>query len=131
MNESTKLIQNPIVYQVAAAGQSADAVACLGPIPYIARCLDDVEFPAEHRWIFPVVKFASAAGLAAAPRFPWLARLTAVMLTIYFSLAVGMHVRARDFRLNFAAASSFLVFDGFLAATGPRVAPAPAPEPER
>lgn len=114
------------MYRLAAAGQSTDGILCLGPIPYIARCLDDVNFPMEHRWVFPVVKFASAAGLASASRYPALARFTAVMLTVYFCLAVGMHVRARDLRLNFAAASSLLVFYGILAATGPKVPAAAA-----
>ncbi|MBM7366413.1 DoxX family protein [Gordonia hydrophobica] len=120
-------LRDPLVYQLAATGQAADAVACIGPIPYIARCLDDVGFPAEHRWVFPVVKAASATGLAAAPRFPQLARFTAVMLTLYFSLAVGMHLRARDLRLNFVAASSLLLVYAALAATGP---PTITPRPQ-
>ncbi|MCF8590106.1 DoxX family protein [Gordonia liuliyuniae] len=119
MSHPRELLRDPVVYQVAAAGQAADAAACIGPIPYVARCLDSVDFPAEHRWIFPVVKAASAVGLAAAPRFPGLARLTSVMLTIYFVLAVGSHVRARDIGLNFAASSSMLALYSTLAVTGP------------
>ncbi|EGD56842.1 DoxX family protein [Gordonia neofelifaecis] len=130
MKASTDFVRDPLVYRLAAAGQSADAIACIGPIPYIARCLDDVGFPVEQRWIFPVIKSASAAGLAAAPRFPLLARFTAVMLTVYFCLAVGAHIRAKDLRLNFAAASSMLAFYATLAATGPRSAPkTEVPEP--
>ncbi|AUH68349.1 hypothetical protein ACN95_15895 [Gordonia sihwensis] len=131
MNVPTDLLRDPLVYRLAAAGQSADAIICLGPIPYVARCLDDVGYPADQRWVFPVVKAASAAGLAAAPRFPMLARFTAVMLTVYFCLAVGAHVRARDLRLNFAAASSLLLFYAALAATGPRPAERPGPRAER
>ncbi|MCF8610269.1 DoxX family protein [Gordonia sp. HY285] len=119
MSHPRQLLRDPVVYQVAAAGQAADAAACIGPIPYVARCLDSVDFPSEHRWIFPVVKAASAVGLAAAPRFPGLARLTSAMLTIYFVLAVGSHVRARDIGLNFAASSSMLAFYSTLAVTGP------------
>lgn len=113
------LLQNPDLYLVAAAGQAADAVACIKPIDYIKRCLDDVGFPEERRWIFPVIKGAAAAGLASARFSPGLARLTAILLTLYFSLAVGFHIRARDLRFNFAAASSLLVFYGALAVTGP------------
>lgn len=120
MDAPTTILHDPRLYQLAAAGQAVDAVACIGPIPYIARCLDDVGFPAEHRWIFPVIKAASAVGLASATRFPQLARLTAMMLTLYFTLAVGAHVRARDLRLNFAAASTLLACYAALAVAGPR-----------
>lgn len=119
MSALTAMARDPRLYQAAAAGQLADAGICIGPIPYVARCLDAVEFPAERRWIFPVVKAASAVGLAAAPRYPGLARLTAAMLTFYFVLAVGAHVRVRDIGLNFTAASSLLVFYSILAVTGP------------
>ncbi|KXO89906.1 hypothetical protein AXK57_07320 [Tsukamurella pulmonis] len=115
------LLRDPRLYQAAAAGQATDGALCIQPVPYIARCLDDVGWPDGGRWFFPVVKGASALGLAAAPRWPGLARLTAIMLTLYFAVAVGLHVRARDLRLNFAAASSLLLFYGALAATGPRV----------
>lgn len=121
MTSVDDVIRDPRLYQLAAAGQATDAALCVPPIPYIRACLDDVGWPDGGRWFFPVVKSASAVGLAAAPRFPGLARLTAIMLTLYFSVAVGMHVRARDLRLNFAAATSLLLFYGALAATGPRV----------
>lgn len=118
-----RVLRSPELYYLAAAGQAADAVACVKPIDYIRRCLDDVGFPADRRWILPVVKGASAVGLASARISPGLARLTAVMLTLYFSLAVGSHLRARDLRLNFAAATSLLAFYSALAVTGP---PTPA-----
>ncbi len=121
MTSVNDLVRDPRLYRAAAAAQATDAAACIGPIPYIARCLDDVGWPDGGRWFFPVVKGAAALGLAAAPRWPGLARLTAVMLTLYFCVAVGLHVRARDLRLNFAAASSLLLFYALLAATGPRV----------
>ncbi|WP_161897239.1 DoxX family protein [Gordonia spumicola] len=119
MTAPTDLIRDPRVYRLAAVGQAADAAACIGPIPYITRCLDTVEYPQTNRWIFPVVKGASAIGLASVTRSPTLARLTAIMLTVYFTLAVSAHVRVRDFGLNAAAATSFLLFYGALAATGP------------
>lgn len=88
--------------------QAVDAAICVKPIPRVAKCLDDVHFPQEGRWIFPVVKAASALGLLAGTRYPWLAKLTLVMLTIYFSLAVGYHLRAKDIGLNAASATSLL-----------------------
>lgn len=115
------LVRDPRLYRAAAVGQAADAAICIQPVPYVARCLDDVGWPDGGRWFFPLVKGASALGLAAAPRWPGLARLTAVMLTLYFCVAVGLHVRARDLRLNFAAATTFLAFYGALAASGPPV----------
>lgn len=105
------------IYTLLAAGQAADAALCAIPAPFITECLDVVEFPRDKRWIFAPVKAASAIGLASVWRFPALARFTAVMLTVYFSLAVGSHVRVRDFGRNFAAASSLLVTYGVLAAT--------------
>lgn len=119
MSTATDVLRDPRLYRAAAAGQAADAAICIQPIPYVAACLDSVGWPDGGRWFFPVVKGASALGLAAAPRWPGLARLTAILLTLYFCTAVGLHVRARDLRLNFAAASSLLVFYGALAVTGP------------
>ncbi|EIU14850.1 hypothetical protein MA5S0304_1126 [Mycobacteroides abscessus 5S-0304] len=78
------------------------------PIDYVTKCLDAVQFPQQGRWVFPVVKGASAAGLFLGTRVPALAKLTLVMLTFYFSLAVGAHAKARDLSFNALAASSLL-----------------------
>ncbi|ETB35870.1 hypothetical protein N602_25790 [Mycobacterium avium subsp. hominissuis 10-5606] len=75
-----------------------DAVIYAIPLPFVTEGLDNVNFPPEYRWIFPPIKGASAVGLLAARRFPALGRLTTAMLTLYFALAVGSHVRARDFK---------------------------------
>lgn len=115
-------IRTPRTYQLFALFQAVDAAICVGPVPYVERCLTDVEFPKQYWQIFPVVKGASAVGLAVAPRFPKLSRFTAVMLTLYFCCAVGAHVRVRDLRLNFAAASSLFATYAALAATGPKTA---------
>ncbi len=96
--------------------QAFDAAISVQPIPPIAKALDAVDFPQDGRWIFPVVKGASAIGLVGGIRFPWLAKLTLVMLTIYFTLAVGAHVRARDMGRNAAGASALLVLYGALTA---------------
>lgn len=97
--------------------QAVDAAICVKPIPYVAKCLDDVNYPQEGRWIFPVVKAAATVGLLVGIRHPWVAKLTLVMLTIYFSLAVGYHLRAKDIGLNAASASSLLATYGALTVT--------------
>lgn len=96
--------------------QAIDAALCVQPIPYVTRCLDAVHYPQTGRWIFPVVKFASAVGLFVGVRVPAVARLTLLMLTIYFSLAVSAHVRARDIGFNAAAATALLATYGTLTA---------------
>ncbi|MBB4854613.1 hypothetical protein HNP40_002000 [Mycobacteroides chelonae] len=109
---------SPRVLALLASFQAVDAAICVQPVPYVAKCLDDVRFPPKNRWIFAPIKAASAAGLLGGIRFPWLARLTLVMLTIYFTLAVGAHVRTRDIGLNALSASTLLATYGALAAKG-------------
>ena len=108
-------------YAVLAAGQAGDAVISAIPIRTVSDCLDDVGFPQRNRWIFPVIKVASAVGLLSVTRSPGLARLTTALLAVYFVLAVGAHVRARDFGRNFAAASTLLAVFATLAVKGPSV----------
>lgn len=88
--------------------QAVDAALCVRPIDYVTKCLDTVQFPQQGRWLFPLVKGSSAAGLFIGTRVPAIAKLTLVMLTLYFSLAVGAHARARDLSFNALAASSLL-----------------------
>ncbi|EFV13807.1 DoxX family protein [Segniliparus rugosus] len=99
-----------------AALQAADAVACAIPVKAIAEAFDRVEVPVKYRWLFPVVKGASAAGLALGAKFPPVARLTLALLTVYFVAAVGSHVRVRDSIPNSAAAAVLLGTYGYLAA---------------
>lgn len=113
---SNKAAVSPRVLAALAVAQGLDAAICVQPIPYVAKCLDDVHYPARHRWIFPVVKAASALGLLGGIRFPGLAKLTLVLLTVYFALAVGAHIRVRDIGLNAASASTLLLTYGTLAA---------------
>ena len=58
-------------------------------------------------------------GLLSASRFPALARLTTAMLTLYFVLAVGAHLRVRDRIVNVVPAASFLALFAVLTAKGP------------
>lgn len=109
----------PKTYAVLSALQAGDAVACAIPLPQIEKAFDDVGLAQELRPLIPYVKAASAIGLLSVFRFPWLARLTTFMLTVYFVLAVGSHIRAKDWSPGLVAASSFLVLYGAMTAKGP------------
>ena len=101
-------LASPKTYAALAAFQAVDAVACAIPVAPIARTLDTLGVPQEIRWILPASKAASAIGLLSASRIPALARLTTAMLTLYFVLAVGAHIRVRDRIVNAIPAASFL-----------------------
>lgn len=100
-------LTSPKTYAALAAFQAGDAVACAIPVPYIAKSLDTLGVPQDIRWILPVSKAASVIGLLSVSRFPVLARLTTAMLTLYFVLAVGAHIRVRDRVVNAVPAASF------------------------
>jgi hypothetical protein len=106
-------------YIALAAFQAGDAVACAIPLPIIAKILDDLGIPPGVRWVVPVSKAAAALGLLSVLRFPRLARLTTAMLTLYFVLAVGAHIRAHDRIVNAIPAASFLVTFALMTAKGP------------
>ncbi|WP_428340096.1 DoxX family protein [Mycobacterium sp.] len=112
-------LTSPKTYAGLAAFQAVDAVACAIPVAPIAKTLDSLGVPQDIRWIFPVSKAASAIGLVSASRFPGLARLTTAMLTLYFVLAVGAHLRVRDRLVNVIPAASFLATYAALTAKGP------------
>jgi hypothetical protein len=107
-------------YAALAAVQAGDAVLCAKPIAPIKKVFDDVGLAEELRPVIPVVKTASALGLLSVYRFPALARLTTVMLTVYFVLAVGSHLRARDYSPGLVSASAFLGLYGAMAVRGPQ-----------
>jgi hypothetical protein len=112
-------LTSPKTYAALAAFQAGDAVACAIPVAPITKALDKLEIPPDIRWILPVVKGAAAIGLLSVFRFPALARLTTAMLTLYFVLAVGAHIRARDRLVNAIPAASFLVTFAAMTAKGP------------
>jgi len=114
-------LTSPKTYAVLAAIQAGDAVACAIPIAPIEKAFDDVGLAPELRPIIPVVKAASAIGLLSVVRFPALARLTTFMLTVYFVLAVGSHIRAKDWSPGLVAASSFLGLFGAMTVKGPEL----------
>ena len=112
-------LTSPKTYAVLAAFQAADAVACAIPVPPIAKTLDALGIPQEIRWLLPASKAASVIGLLSVSRIPALARLTTAMLTVYFVLAVGAHIRARDRIVNALPAASFLATYAVLTWKGP------------
>lgn len=105
-------------YRLLAAFQVGDAVACAIPLPVIAKGLDDLGVPPSIRWVLPVVKAAAAVGLLSVTRFPALARLTTAMLTVYFALAVGVHIRAHDKPPNAVPAALFMATFAAMTAQG-------------
>jgi hypothetical protein len=112
-------LTSPKTYAALAAFQAADAVACAIPVPPIAKTLDTLGIPQDIRWLLPASKAASVIGLLSAGRIPALARLTTAMLTVYFVLAVGAHIRARDRIVNVLPAASFLATYAALTLKGP------------
>ncbi len=113
-------LTSPKTYAALAAFQAGDAVACAIPVPYIAKVLDTLEVPVNIRWVLPVVKLAAAVGLASVYRFPALARLTTALLTVYFMLAVGAHIRVRDRVVNTMPAATFLATFAAMTVKGPQ-----------
>ncbi len=106
-------LTSPKTYAALAAFHAVDAVGCAVQFAPIKKVLEDI------RPVFPVVKGAAAIGLASVTRFPGLARLTTAMLTLYFILAVGAHIRVRDKVANTIPAVFFLVLVAVLTAKGP------------
>ncbi len=114
-------LTSPKTYTLLAAFQAGDAVACAIPLAPITKALDDVGCDPQLRPVLPIVKAASAVGLASVYRFPALARVTTFMLTVYFVLAVAFHVRAKDWSPGLAAASTMLVLFATMTAKGPEI----------
>jgi DoxX-like family len=112
-------LTSPKTYAALAVIQAGDAVACAIPVAPIAKSLDTLRIPQDVRWLLPASKAASVIGLLSAGRLPALARLTTAMLTLYFVLAVGAHVRVRDRIVNTLPAASFLATYAALTWKGP------------
>lgn len=108
-------------YAVLAAMQAADAAACVKPIAPIKKAFDNVGLAEELRPLIPVVKAASTIGLLSVYRWPALARFTTFMLTVYFVLAAGSHIRARDWSPGLVASSSLLTLFAAMTVRGPDV----------
>lgn len=113
------VLTSPKTYFGLAAFQAVDAVACAAQVPPIKKSLDSVGCPDSVRRVLPVVKGASAVGLLSVKWFPGLARLTTAMLTVYFVLAVGAHVRVRDKVVNALPAAALLTTFAVMTVKGP------------
>jgi DoxX-like family len=114
-----RALTSPKTYAALAAFQAGDAVACGVQVAPIKKVLDDLGVPDNIRPVLPVVKTAAAVGLLSVARFPALARLTTAMLTLYFALAVGAHIRVRDKLVNTLPAASLLATFAVMTAKGP------------
>lgn len=86
---------------VLAAIQLADAAACVKPMAFVAACFDDVNFPRRFWWVFTPIKVIAAVGLLVGVWVPEIGFAACLGLILYFVLAIGAHVRARDFGRNF------------------------------
>src|SRR3979411_2452622 len=113
------VLTSPKTYVGLAAFHAIDAVACAVQVAPVKKTLDDVGVPDNIRPVLPVVKAAAAVGLLSIIRFPALARLTTAMLTLYFALAVGAHVRVRDKVVNGLPAAIFLALFAAMTVKGP------------
>jgi hypothetical protein len=98
---------------------AGDAVACAVQVAPIRKTLDDLGVPDGVRPVLPVVKAAAAVGLLSVSRFPALARLTTAMLTLYFVLALGAHVRVHDKFVNALPAATLLATFAVMTVKGP------------
>ena len=85
---------------VLAAIQLGDAAACVKPLAFIAECFDDVNFPQRLWWVFTPIKLVAAIGLVIGAWIPEIGLAACLGLVAYFVLAIGAHVRARDFGRN-------------------------------
>ena len=113
------VLTSPKTYAALGAFHAVDAVGCAVQLAPIKKTLDDLGVPDSIRPVFPVVKAAAAVGLLSVTRFPALARLTTAMLTLYFILAVGAHIRARDKVTHAIPAVAFLATFAAMTVKGP------------
>jgi hypothetical protein len=74
--------------------------------------LDHLGFPERLRFVFPIIKGGSAAGLVVGVRWRALGRWTSVGLIAYYVAALGFHLRAKDPLSKFVPAVAMLVWSG-------------------
>src|SRR2546421_3507714 len=92
------------------AVQSADAAFNAVPTQWLRDDLDHLGVPEDLRFVFPLIKSASAVGLLGGLRWPRLGRVTAAALIVYFLAAMGFHARAGDRILRYAPATAMLAW---------------------
>ena len=74
--------------------------------------LDHLGFPERFRFVFPIIKSGSAAGLLIGLRWRRVGRFTAAALVVYFLTALGFHARARDGLTRTSPAVVMLLWSG-------------------
>ena len=114
------VLTSPKTYAALGAFHAADVWWSAAQVAPVKKTLDNLGVPEDIRRVLPVVKGAAAVGLLSVYRFPALARLTTAMLTLYFALAVGWHIRAHDKVVNALPAVSFLALFAAMTAKGPQ-----------
>lgn len=72
--------------------------------------LDRLGFPERFRFVFPIIKSSSAAGLLLGLHRPRVGRLTATAVVAYFIAAVGFHAKAKDPWSKYVPAMAMLVW---------------------
>ena len=72
--------------------------------------LDRLKFPERFRFVFPIIKTSSVAGLLFGLRWRAVGRLTAASVVAYFVVALGFHVRAKDTAVRYAPAVGMLLW---------------------
>jgi len=72
--------------------------------------LDRLGFPARLRFVFPILKASSVAGLGVGLRWRPLGRFTAAGIVAYFVAALGFHLRAKDPARNYLPALGMLAW---------------------
>src|SRR5205814_9969003 len=90
--------------------QLGDAVFNAIPTQWLRDDLDHLGFPQDLRFVFPIVKSASAAGLLVGMKRPAVGRVTAGALIAYFVLAMRFHARAGDGPVKFVPAAAMLAW---------------------
>jgi len=88
--------------------QSADAAFNAIPTQWLRDDLQHLGVPEDLRFVFPIVKSASALGLLGGLRWPRLGRVTAAALIVYFVGAMGFHARAKDGVVRYTPAAAML-----------------------
>ena len=83
-------------YAALAAFLAGDAVASAIPVRYVENNMDAMRVPAAVRPLVPVAKAVLSLGLLSVFRLPSVARITTAVLTLYFTVAVGIHIRVRN-----------------------------------
>ena len=90
--------------------QSADAAFNAIPIQWLRDDLEHLGVPEDLRFVFPIIKSASALGLLGGLRWPRLGRVTAAALIVYFVVAMGFHARAKDSVARYTPAAAMLAW---------------------